>query len=382
MKTVLIYIVIAISIIGIAGSCFLISQAQFGVDYACFYTTGKMVSGGEIAQIYNLRAHHAALEEMLGSVDFFLEWVYPPSFLLIVAPLSYLPYPGSLAVWLFISFIPAALAVYLLAGRNKLALLLLFMYPGSFLNIRWGQNGFLTAGLVAFGVYFVETNPLLAGLAFGLLTFKPQMAVIPFFLLLVLKKWKVLGWSFVFALALAALSALVFGVQTWVDFFTTSFYNAAILGDCTEGAIWGIPTFSTTLRCIGISGWMYYALLLLVATAAIFSCVRVWKQTQHTTLRLLSLVLCVFLSLPYVSLYDFAILGIPITLLFLEWRKNLGASFHPLMLGLLWLLPLISLIVFLLIKIQICPFLMMAYMLAIVRKAETQSIAQTVPQIV
>jgi len=271
----LIYIVIAVAIIGIAFSCLLISQAPFGIDYACFYTTGKMVTGGEIAQIYNLRAHHAALEQFLGSVDFFLEWVYPPSFLLPIVPLSCLPYPASLAIWLSLSFIPAALAVYVLSGRNKVSPLLLLVYPGSFLNIRWGQNGFLTAALFGFGVYYLETSPVLAGLMFGLLTFKPQMAIIPFLLMLLLKKWKALGWSVVFTSVLAVLSGFLFGVQTWVDFFTTSFYNASILGDCTEGTIWGIPTLSSTLRCMGISGWLYYALLLLATAAAIVACVRI-----------------------------------------------------------------------------------------------------------
>jgi len=378
----LIYIVIAISILGIDFSCLVISQSPFGIDYADFYTAGRMVIDGNIDLIYSMKAHHAALEQLFGNISYLLEWIYPPTFLLPIVPLAYLPYAPSLAVWLALSFVPVALAVYLLSGKNKLAPLIFLTFPATFLNIRWGQNGFLTAALFAFGVYFVETNPLLAGLAFGLLTFKPQMAIIPFFLLLLLRKWKAFGWSAAFAAALAVLSGVIFGYQTWVDFFSTSFYNASMLGASWEGTNWGIPTLSTSLRCMGLNGWPLHAILIAVAGAAIYACVRVWKSTQNLSLRLMSLVLCTFLSFPYISMYDFAIFGVPFTLLFLERRKYPDASFHPLMLGLLWLLPLISLIVFLLIKIQICPFLMMAYMLAVVRKADLQPNKQTLPQIV
>jgi len=372
-KKKLIHIVIVIAIIGIACSCLLISQAPFGIDYACFYTTGTMVSGGQTAQIYDLRAHHAALEQLLGTVDFFLEWVYPPSFLLAVVPFSVLPYSVSLTLWLFLTFLPAGFAAYVLSGRNKAAPLLFLAFPGSFLNIRWGQNGFLSAALLGFGVYFTESNPVLAGLMFGLLTYKPQLAIIPFLILLLMRKWKTLGWSVVFAAALAALSGFLFGVQTWIDFFTSSLYNASILGQATEGAIWGIPTLTVLLRSFGLQGWFLNIVLILTAGLSLLGCSRVWRQTQRVSLRLFSLALCVFLSLPYVSLYDFAIFGIPAALLMLEKQKQPLGSFHPLALAALWMLPLLGLIVYLLTGLQLCPLVLAGFLIVLVKKTARQT---------
>ena len=368
LKTVMFLMILAV-IAAINFACLRIGQAIIGIDYADYYAAGRMVINGDIGQIYNMEAHHAVLESLFGRIPYLLEWIYPPTFLLPIVPLSYLPFDVSLVVWLVLSFIPAALAVYVLTGKNKLAPLCFLAFPGTFLNIRWGQNGFLTAALFGFGVYFAESSPLLAGLMFGLLTFKPQMAIFPFIILLLLKKWKTLGWSVAFASAFAVLTGGIFGFQTWIDFFSTSLYNASQLGASWEATNWGIPTLSTSLRVMGLNGWVLNAVLIAAAALAIYACVRVWKQTQNRSLRLMALVLCLFLSFPYVSMYDFAILGIPCIMLLFDRQTNRAQSFSPAALGILWALPLACLLVFMNFKIQLCPFVLMAYMIAVVYKS-------------
>ena len=376
---ILVIILIVIAVIGINFACLRIGTAIIGIDYADYYATGRMVIDGNIGQIYNMEAHHAVLESLFGKIPYLLEWIYPPTFLLPIVPLSYLPFHVSLAVWLALSFIPAALAVYFLTGKNKYAPICLLAFPGTFLNIRWGQNGFLTAALFGFGVYFVESNPMLAGVMFGLLTFKPQMAIFPFIILFFTKKWKAFGWSAFFAAAFAVLTGLLFGFQTWIDFFSTSLYNAQQLSASWEATNWGIPTLSTALRVMGLNGWGLTLALTAVAAFAIYCCVRVWKQTQSYSLRLMALVLCLFLSFPYVSLYDFAILGVPFTLLFFETQKNPKRSFSPLLLCLLWVLPFLCVLIFMKLKLQLCPFVLMGYLIAIVQKANQDAAVLKIP---
>lgn len=353
-------------------TCLRVGTAQFGIDYADYYAAGRMVLEGDLSKIYDFMAHHAALERLFGPIPFLLEWVYPPTFLLLIVPLSILPFSISYPVWMILTFIPAALAVYFLAGKNKYAPLCYLLYPGTFLNIRWGQNGFLTAALFGFGIYFAESNPLLTGLMFGLLTFKPQMAVVPFLMLLLMKKWKALGWAAFFAFALALLSAMIFGLDTWVSFFTTSPGNAARLAASWEYTNWGIPTLSTSLRCMGLSGIGLYAALTAAAALALYACVRVWKATALFSLRAASLVICFFLVFPYISLYDFAIFGVPMTLLFFDWQSKKEYAFHPALLCLLWILPILTLYLFAKTNVQLCPFVLMGYLGAIVFRAEKQ----------
>lgn len=357
-------------------ACLKIGTARLGIDYTTFYTTGKMILSGNISSIYDMTAHHAALEQYFGTVPYLLEWIYPPTFLLPIVPLSYLGYDISFIFWLVATFALAAISVYYLTNKDKRAPFLLFLFPGTFLNIRWGQNGFLTAALFGFGVYFVETNPLLAGLAFGLLTFKPQMAIFPFMILLLLKKWKAVGWSCVFACAIAVLSGLVFGFDTWLNFFLTAQENASLLSASWAGTNWGIPTLSTALRCMGLSGWILNSILILVAGISIYACVRIWRTTTRISFRAMALVLCLFLSFPYISLYDYAIFGIPFTLLFFDLVEKREQAFHPYALLLLWILPMVCLFLFVKTNIQLLPFVLIGYMVVLVVKTSKQSAKQ------
>ena len=347
-------------------ACLKIGTARLGIDYATFYTTGKMVISGDISSIYSMPIHHSVLENLVGAVPYFLEWVYPPTFLFAVVPLVFLPLQVSFVLWMIVTFIPAAFAVYFLSNKNKLAPLVFSLFPGTFLNIRWGQNGFLTAALLGFGIYFAETNPLMSGLMFGLLTFKPQIAMIPFVILLALKKWNVFGWSCLFAATFAAISGLVFGYQPWFDFVSTTFNSSSMLSDVWAGAMWGIPTLYTSLRCMGLSGIVLSGILVIFAAASIYACVRVWKQTNQFSMRAMSLVMCLFLTLPYISLYECSLIGIPFTLLFFECIDKKEWSFHPYALLLLWILPLICLFIFVKSNIQLFPFVLAGYMIAVV----------------
>lgn len=370
IRRTIVNIVNLIALLMLGYACLRIGTAQLGIDYADYYAAGRMVLNGNLSQVYDFIAHHAALEELFGSIPYLLEWVYPPTFLLPIVPLARLPFNISYPLWMVLTFIPAALSVYYLTGKNKFAPLCYLLYPGTFLNIRWGQNGFLTAALYAFGIYFLETNPVLAGLMFGLLTFKPQMAVIPFAVLLFTKKWKALKWSFVFAFALAAVSALVFGLDTWVNFAITSPGNAMRLNESWALTNWGIPTLSTALRAFGLHGVGLTIALVSFAGLAIYACVRVWNKTTLFSLRATALVICFFLSFPYISLYDFAIFGVPMTLLYFDREAKKDYAFHPALLCLLWILPVITLFIFIKTNIQLCPFVLMGYLAAIVYRTE------------
>jgi len=360
-------------------TCMRVGTAILGIDYADYYAAGRMVLEGDLSRVYDFMAHHAALERIFGDIPFLLEWVYPPTFLLPIVPLALLPFSISYPVWLILTFIPAAFAVYYLSGKNKFAPIWYLLYPGAVLNIRWGQNGFLTAALLGFGVYFIESNPLLAGLMFGLLTFKPQMALVPFAVMLLTKKWKAFGWSCLFAFALALLSALVFGFDTWVNFFVTSPGNAARLAASWVTTNWGIPTLSTSLRCLGLNGIWLYGSLAVVAALALYACVRVWNATKVFSLRMAAIFITMFLAFPYISLYDFAIFGIPMTLMIYDWQTKKEYAFHPMLLLLLWLLPIVTLYIFVKTNVQLCPFIMMGYLAAIVYRAEKLKKAEIAP---
>ncbi len=113
--------------------------SPIGVDFGVYYTTGRMVLSGDINDIYNVPVHHAALEANLNrTLPFYLPWLYPPTFLLAIVPLSYLPYPAALVLWGIVTFALALFALYLLVPKVRSLALIACGVPGLFMNLRWG----------------------------------------------------------------------------------------------------------------------------------------------------------------------------------------------------------------------------------------------------
>lgn len=119
-----------------------------------------------------------------------LPWVYPPAFLLLVTPLSLLPF--SVAYLLFIGagaflFVTGTLSVSRLdksVGGQRPAALFVAASPCVFVTAIVGQNSLLTAALAALAMRWLVQSPVRAGICIGLLAIKPQMAIVfPFVLI-------------------------------------------------------------------------------------------------------------------------------------------------------------------------------------------------------
>ena len=94
-------------------------------------------------------------EKIIGASTSPYAWNYPPFFLLMILPLSLLPYLASLIVWLF-----TTLAGYLLTIRrivpHRLAPWIFLGFPAVTTNFFYGQNGFLSATLLGGGLVLLE----------------------------------------------------------------------------------------------------------------------------------------------------------------------------------------------------------------------------------
>ena len=76
----------------------------------------------------------------------------------------------------------------------------------------------------------IDRRPVLAGILFGLLTFKPHLGVLIPFALLVLGAWRVIAVAAVTTLLLVAGSVAVFGTEPWQRFVgETSGYQLSLV---------------------------------------------------------------------------------------------------------------------------------------------------------
>lgn len=348
------------------------SPSPFGIDFAVYYTSGRMVISGEGQNIYNEAIHHAALENLLNrTIPFSVPWVYPPTFLLVIVPLSYLPYYPALALWTLLTFSLALIGIYSLVPREKLFANLLPGFPGVFLNLRWGQNGFLNTALLSFGFSFMNRNPVLSGLMFGLLTYKPQIAFFPLLFLFLAKEWKTLFWSAIFTVSNAVLSLIVFGQNLWLAFLQNFFSSSSLL----LSSIWETtaaiqPTLFSALRIWGVEGVPLLISLSLVACFALMAALWIWKNTNRPAIRYSVIIVGLLLAIPYYVQYDLILLSIPLILLADDFKTYGCQKTEIILLALLWLMTLLNWPLVAYTRIQVMPLVLGATMIMLCLRAK------------
>jgi hypothetical protein len=117
---------------------------QLGVDFAPFYAASSLALSGHPAQVYDDASLRAAEHRVAGYQGTTYEsWDYPPTFLLMVLPSSLLSYNLSLMTWILLTLM-AYLSVIWAILPNRSAMWLSVAFPAAFVNMRDGQNGFVS----------------------------------------------------------------------------------------------------------------------------------------------------------------------------------------------------------------------------------------------
>src|SRR5439155_25718548 len=148
-------------------------------DFVSFYAAGALADAGTPSLAYDHAAHLAAEERVVGAGIQYQFFNYPPVFLLLCAALAPLPYLVA-----FVLFEAATLVLYLfvatriLGERSGTAVVALLAFPIVFWNLGLGQNAFLTAALFGAATLLIDRRPVVAGLLFGAVCYKPQFGLL------------------------------------------------------------------------------------------------------------------------------------------------------------------------------------------------------------
>ena len=164
-----------------------------GDDFVNYWAGAFLAWHGRAAEVYDWPAYDAFQESIVGAgLDPYL-YSYPPILLILTAPFAALPYLPGLATWLIASWFAFYRALRLaMPGRD--GLLLALAAPAVFVNAYGGQNGTWTAAFFGGGLCLIERRPFVAGVLFGLMTYKPQLGLlIPVALLAGRAWWTIAG---------------------------------------------------------------------------------------------------------------------------------------------------------------------------------------------
>jgi hypothetical protein len=349
---------VAFAVLGatIVGAAFLIATAHgfndrlgrpLGTDFSSFYAAGTLVLDGQPGGPYDIAMQHAREQAIFGSATPFFIFPYPPFFLLIAGALALMSYPLALVVWQGASF-----ALYLLsiraivsvngAARDPLWLLLALTFPAMFVNLGHGQNGFLTAGLFGFALATLQRKPLIAGVLFGLLAYKPQLGMLIPLVLLATGQWRVIAAASMTVAMLALMTLAAFGVDAWHAFLASTAVTRATLLEHGDISWYKMQSVFAAVRMWGGPVNLAYAVQGAVTLAVAASLVWLWRSDARYALKAAALPLATLLATPFCFDYDLMLLAPAIAFLAVDASEHGVAPWQKMILAALWLVPLVA----------------------------------------
>ena len=196
--------------------------------------------------------------------------------------------------------------------RFEAAVLLAF--PAFLVNAGHGQNGFLSAALIGAGALQLERRPIVAGLLFGALVYKPQLALMIPIGLIASRRWTALAAAAAAAAALCAATYLIWGEAVWRGFVDASPLARAALERHLVGDEKMQSVFAAVRLLHGPLALAYGAqgLTALAAAAALF-----WLQRRdfRGPSEAAALVAATLLASPFLLDYDLTLLAFPLAYL-------------------------------------------------------------------
>lgn len=284
-------------------------------DFVAFQAIALLAERGHPELAYDPSAVLALERELARDPD--LEWLptaYPPWFAWMIRPLASLDVVAAYRLWVASTLGAAALVAWLVT-RRWWALPLTLLMPAVAFCAAVGQNGNLSAALLGAGMGLIRGHPVAAGIVFGLMTYKPQLAVALPFCLLAGSHFRALASAAATAVAIVLASVVAFGPTPLLAFVSNLGAQADLLfGSATH--LWHrMPTVMIGVLQSTGNRTVAAALHALVALTALAALVQIWRRTDRLDTRALGLVASMPLISPYFFDYDLAVGIVPLALL-------------------------------------------------------------------
>lgn len=322
---------------------------HMGQDWMVFYNAAGAYLDGNLPLLFDGADFTARinrqLADWLSAPLSFHPWMYPPTFLLLLVPFGALPFPIAYAAFLLVTCAALVAALWYYDDdpeRRKLLLGLLMLSPAVACTVVLGQNSFLTSALLIGGFTLMRPWAILGGALLGILSFKPQLALMVPIALIAGRHWRSLAAAGTSALLLAFVSLMVFGLDAWrgwIELMTipSDLYRAWNV----VGRLHGQSVY-TCLALLGASPTVAntaQAIAIVLAAAGVYWCFR--QRVPHE-LRLMMLLAATMLSAPHVFNYDGVMLDVAATMLLCRARSDGFQRGELFVIPLAWVNPLIN----------------------------------------
>jgi alpha-1,2-mannosyltransferase len=320
-----------------------------GTDWMVVYTAVRLALTHQLALAHDGHAYTDYLNQTyaawLSHPLYFRPWVYPPSLLVLLAPFGVLGFLG--AYLTFQVATGAALAAglcYRPSVRDGAAMAAIggLICPAASINVVDGQFAFFVAAVLVWGFRLMSVRPWIGGVVLGLLSVKPQFALLVPVALLAAREWRGLAATALSAIGLAAASALIFGVDLWTDWFA----QMSTLSEAPDqsnwamfGRLWGNSVFACAVH-LGLPTMLANLLQYAAILAAAASVYAAYRTRPAADPGLAVLLAAAILAAPHSGTYDGVLLTVAALLWLAEQPKP--RMLHGIVVLMLWLSPLMG----------------------------------------
>lgn len=326
-----------------------------GTDFSNVYAAGTYVRDGHADLPFSPAAQHVREQALFGAATPFYGWHYPPFFLLLAAPLAFLPYLWALAVWQGVTLAMYLWVIVAIARdvhpdaaqphrTTPLApwLLLAVAFPAVFVNLGHGHNGFLTAALMGGALLLLDRRPIVAGVLIGLLAYKPQLGVMIPLALMASGRWRTFAAAAATVVGLIGLTTWAFGIDVWTAFFASTHFTRVVVLEAGSTGWEKIQSVFSWVRMWGGSVPLAYVAQGIITVAMAGIVIWVWRAPVARPVQAAVLVCASYLGTPYTLDYDMMILAVAIALLVAHGLSSGFAPWQKTTLALLWIVPLVA----------------------------------------
>lgn len=338
-----------------------------GTDFIAFWSASHIWLHGTASDAYDVAKLTLAQKAAVPASMSVYGWFYPPPFYLLILPLALLPYAASFALFTGTTLY-AFVALLQRAAKRPGVLVLALAFPGVFVNLIQGQNGFLTAALAAAALMLLERRPAAAGAMIGLLAIKPHLAVIFPVALIAAGYYRTVLMAAVSTCLFVAVSIAVVSPEAGNAFMNSLTLVRMALEQ--GGLPWNkMPTMFAMMRLLGLGLDAAYAIHASIALVVSIAVGWIWRRCSSPKLKGAALMTGTLLISPYLFDYDLAWLAFPIAWATTEALEHQWLPLEREVIVAAWLAPMLAPAIAWATGIQTGPLFTLALFISIVRHA-------------
>lgn len=297
-----------------------------GADFVHEYVLGKIALERNGPLLYDYQGQiQLSRRAIPGLGDESYLPIYAPQVSLIYLPFAVLPYLWAAALWALFSAIIYAACCYAvwrsaanLQGEGSTIVILALALPAFFNLIAFGQNSAIALGafvLTYFG--WKSRKPFLAGMALGLLFYKPQLGIAAAVLFPLTLEWRLILGGLVTTAIQLGIAWAYYGKHSLLDYFhalRNLGQNAGLLEPKLD-QMYSLRSFWQMLL-----PWPSVAFALYLASAVLVLALlyKTWRSPELLSLRYAAFLVATVLVDPHLTTYDLVVLA-PAFLLIGDW---------------------------------------------------------------